>query len=161
VADPADADELRPSLLDRLIGDESEAPRGRHGYVGVRELRAAVARDLEWLLNSKLWYPWDLERFREADHSNLTYGVPDFSVYSWRSPSDAPRIAEAIRDAVDRFEPRLGNVAVEVLPGGDKDDFDLRLRIEAILQVDPVSEPVAFDTEIDFDSTAVQIKGAS
>ncbi len=162
MADPAESNVLRPSLLDRLIGDEPDRPRGLQTYVGFRELRDSVGRDLEWLLNSKR-SPLDLDAFAEARESLLSYGVPDFSVYSWRSPTDANRIAQAIEEAIQRFEPRLaaGSVKVEILPSGDIDDFRLRFRIDALLQVEPLSEPVSFDTEIDFESTSVRISGLS
>lgn len=156
-------DVLRPCLLDRLIGEETGRSRGEYDYVGVRELRDAVARDLVWLLNSKQWVPYDLDGFEEARESVLTYGVPDFSSFSWRSSSDSMQISQVIEEAIRRFEPRLvpSTVKVEPVPGGGVDDFQLHFRIEAVLQVDPITEPVSFDTSIDFDSTNVEVTGTS
>jgi type VI secretion system protein ImpF len=155
---------IRPSVLDRLLAGESPGGgRSVHEAVGVRELRAAIARDLEWLLNSKRWIPWELEELEEVRESILTYGVPDFSTHSWRSQSDSQDIARIIEEVIRRFEPRLlpRSVHVEMLPTSDVDDFRLRFRIDAILQVDPISEAVSFDTDIDFDSTSIQVRGSS
>ncbi len=163
MVDASDADRLRPSLLDRLIGDEPGTPRGVYGYIGLRELRESVARDLEWLLNSKRWLPYDLEEFPEANDSALTYGVPDFSTYSWRNPGDADQIARLIEDTVRRFEPRLApnSIKVELLPSGAVDDFKLSFRIDAVLHVEPVHEAVSYDTEMDLESTAIRINRSS
>lgn len=162
MAEAVDPDVLRPSLLERLIGDGSDRPRGLQSYVGFRELREEVGRHLEWLLNTKR-FPLDLEAFEEARESLLSYGVPDLSVYSWSSPADARRISTLIEETIQRFEPRLapGSIKVELLPRGAVDDFQLRFRIDALLHVEPVHEPVSFDTEMDSDSGAVTITGSS
>ena len=162
MADSGGADLLRPSLLDRLMRDESDRPRGLRPFIGFRELRESVGRDLEWLLNSRC-LPIDLEAFPEARESLLSYGVPDLSTYSWRNPADWRRIAVAIEEAIRRFEPRLApsSVKVEIVPGGGVDDFQLHFRIDAMLQVDPVSEPVSFDTEVDVHSSSLRITGSS
>lgn len=155
-------DDLRASLLDRLIAGESgRGTRPAYDYIGVRELRDSIARDLEWLLNSKFTAFLDLEGFPEAQASMLTYGVPDFSTYSWRNAGDASAISRIIEGAIRQFEPRLlpRSIKVDVLPSGDIDDFTLNFKISATLDVDPIREAISFDTAIDFESTAVHVKG--
>ncbi len=156
---------LQLSVLDRLIAGETGAgTRGVHDYVGVRELRNAVARDLEWLLNSKFTAFLDLDQFPEAHNSILTYGVADFSNYSWQNASDAHAIARVLEDTIRRFEPRLlpRTIKVDAMPTPDDvDNFTLGFRIHAVLNVDPIRESVHFDTAIDFESTAVHVKGGS
>ena len=162
MADQGQPDILRPSILDRLIGDGADGQRGLRPYMGFRELREAVGRDLEWLLNTKR-FPLELEDYKEARYSNLGYGVPDFSTYSWRNHGDALRIAAILEETIERFEPRLapGSVKVEILPTTEVDDFRVHFRIDALLQVDPVSEPVSFDTSIDLDSASFEVTGSS
>ncbi|MBW2414167.1 MAG: type VI secretion system baseplate subunit TssE [Deltaproteobacteria bacterium] len=162
MADPSQSEVLRPSLMDRLIGGGGDGQRGLRPYVGIRELREAVGRDLEWLLNSKQ-SPLDLDAYPEAKRSLLSYGVPDFSGYSWRSARDGVRIAAILEEVIERFEPRLapGSIRVDVQPAGEVDDFRMKFRIDALLRVDPVSEPVSFDTQIDFENAAVKITGSS
>ena len=66
----ADAtDVIRPSVLDRLLAGPSGGGSGVHQYATLRELRDAVARDLEWLLNSNRWLPGSLEGFEEVNAS--------------------------------------------------------------------------------------------
>ena len=83
MAKPGRVQILRPSVLDRLLEPKGPA----HPEIGLRELKLAVARDLEWLLNTKsvLRKASDIEQLPEARDSILTYGIPDFSTASWRS----------------------------------------------------------------------------
>ena len=53
-----------------------------------------------------------------------------------------------IEGVISRFEPRLRNVKV-TLETSAQSDRNLRFRISALLVVDPVSEPVTFDTFFD------------
>ena len=97
-------DALRPSILDRLIAGETGAgTRSVYEYVGVRELRDSIARDLEWLLNTKFTEFLDLEKFPEAKNSILTYGVPDFSTYSRRNDSDGVFVTCTIDNRAPRY----------------------------------------------------------
>ena len=154
-------DVLRASLLDRLTG--SHGSRRLAGSFGLREIKEEVTRDLQWLLNAHQWWPTDLGSLEEASRSLLTYGIPDLSTFSWVSGADAEEISRLIANAVKTFEPRLlrRSVRVTVVPSESVDDFRVRLRIDAMLNVEPYSEPVSFDTEIDAETGAIQVKGAT
>jgi type VI secretion system protein ImpF len=151
---------LRPSLIDRLV-----QPPGTRSFpsIGLRELKAAVARDLEWLLNTKcvLKDAPELEDFPEARASILAYGIPDFSNASWRSEGDARRICRDIANAVKEFEPRLlaSTVRVVILPNTSSTDMRLQFRIEGTLHVEPISEPVSFDSNVQTDTGAIEVAG--
>ena len=132
-----------PSLLDRLLDPDPTNPRpaGAHAET-LRELRAAVLRDLENLLNSRNPYGDLPSSFVEAGQSVLTYGLPDLSALSSRS--DERRLRQAIDNAIRTFEPRLVNVTTSILPVGPS-DRSLRVRVDARLQIDSGAEPVTFD----------------
>jgi len=152
---------LRPGVLDRLIAPPGPAARAQLEEIGPRELAASVARDLDWLLNTKRWLPDELEDLPEANRSILCYGLPDLSTFSWRNPGDATAIARLLEETIRRFEPRLRERSIKVTPldGNDADDFRLRFRIDAVLEVEPVQVPVSFDTDIDFDASRVNVRG--
>jgi type VI secretion system protein ImpF len=156
----ASSEILRPSFLDRLIERPRPGDQSSFSGIGVRELKRAVARDLEWLLNTRVWLPWSLEELEEAHASILSYGMPDLSVYSWAHPSDAQTIAEIIERTVRTFEPRLlsHSVKCSVSPSEGIADFSLRIRIEAVLHVEPITEPVAFDSGIDIEGGGLRIE---
>ena len=154
---------LRASVLDRLLDPLGEGRR--EPTIGVRELKAAVARDLEWLLNTKTVLVHDdrLAALTEARESILTYGLPDFTTSSWRNPNDTRRICGEIAAAIKAFEPRLApsTVRVSLVPARDALDFRTRFRIEATLCVEPISEPVYFDSSVQFGTGAIQIEETS
>lgn len=153
---------VRPSLLDRLVGEVPKNVPGARLEVGVRELKRSVARDLEWLLNTRVWYPGSLEDWHELSRSVVNYGIPDFSGFSWTSQGDAEKICRALEIAIRRFEPRLAprSVRVSLQPRSDLAEFRLHFRIDGILHVEPVTEPVSFDTSVEIDTGAMHVDGA-
>jgi len=153
---------LRPTLLDRLL-----EPRGgtSHPAIGLRELKRGVARDLEWLLNTRneMARSPELANLAEARASVLTYGVPDNSTSSRSSRNDRARVRREIATAVRMFEPRLVPATVvisDLEESKDLADASLRFRIEGTLYVEPISEPVFFDSSVDLESGEFSIDGA-
>lgn len=153
---------LRPTLLDRLI-----EPRDGTAYpaVGLRELKRSVARDLEWLLNTRneLVRSPALANLAEARASVLTYGVPDNSMSSRNSRNDLARVRREIASAVRIFEPRLVPATVvisELSESKDLADSSLRFRIEGTLHVEPITEPVSFDSSIELTTGEFHIDGS-
>ncbi len=135
------------SVLDRLIDQEpeirQEPPASRAG--GLRQMKQAVCRDLEWLLNTRRFadeIPVDL---KEVQMSVMAYGLPDFTHAGVKSPSDQNRLRRAIESVILAFEPRLLHVTVSVEPSEDISRV-LKFRIDAHLKVDPAPEPVTFDS---------------
>lgn len=148
------------SVLDRLLDLEpsnaTEAPLSR--AQSVRLLKSAVLRDLEWLMNTRCNVQSD-ESLREVGHSLYVYGLPDFSSYSMASPADQARLLRQILAAIKQFEPRLGNVRIVPLEDTAVGLQRVRLRIDAMLLMDPAPEPVSFDTFIELRSGVCRLTG--
>ena len=140
---------VTPSLLDRLTDDapasSSEAPRTRSQSLS--DLKDSLKRDLTALLNTKRCEEEVPDEFAEASHSLLTYGLPDFSSYSLKSPTDQSRLRRAIEFAIRRFEPRLEKVTVTLEPFTDTDGA-FHFRVDGFLRVHPAPEPVSFETRL-------------
>lgn len=152
-------DILLPSVIDRLT--QSASQPSDHLGIGVRELKITVRRDLEWLLNSRrLMYDEIDSRLEESRKSILTFGMPDLSVYSRNSPTDVKEICDYIKEIIKSFEPRLIPRTVEVIHITSEavDDFQLHFRIEGTLHVDPIIEPISFDTVLELESGSVQVQ---
>ncbi|HEV2493981.1 MAG TPA: type VI secretion system baseplate subunit TssE [Terriglobia bacterium] len=149
------------SVVDRLIDQEprssAEAPLTR--AQSVRRLKEGVRRDLEWLLNTRRVAVEPDESLVELNESLYLYGLPDLSSYSASSSKDQTKLLRAIQSIVKEYEPRLTNVRVEPQESSQTSKFNLRLRIEGILMMDPSPEHVSFDTLIELKSGACQIKG--
>lgn len=148
------------SVLDRLIDYEPEvsrepvASRSR----SLRQLKQAVRRDLEWLLNTREYIAEIPPDLKEVQHSLAVYGLPDFTSTSTRDPNNQERLRRAIEEEIVLFEPRLEAVNVTLVQGTDKERA-MHFRIDGQLRVDPVSEPVTFDTVFDTGSTHFTLKG--
>jgi type VI secretion system protein ImpF len=136
-----------PSLLERLTDhspdSREENPLSR--LQEVRVLKASLWRDLNALLNTRRKEEEIPEEFTEANRSLLTFGLPDFTSYSLKSPLDQNRLRRALEAAIRRFEPRLEKVTVTLESTGETDP-GLRFRVDALLRVEPVPEPISFET---------------
>lgn len=148
------------TVLDRLIDEEpnmsSEAPATRQK--SLRQLKAAVRRDLEWLLNTRQMVDGVAPDLKETTRSLATYGLPDFTSYSIKSPSERNRVRRALEQAISTFEPRLEDVIVSLDPMHETERV-LRFRVDARLKVDPVPEPITFDTVLQLGSGQYLVQG--
>ena len=153
-------DILRHSVLDRLVGDDDGPPRGGDLRIGVEDLRRVIRRDLEWLLNSRLLVADDLATYEEASKSMLAFGLSDLSPFSLASAKDSQTICELITKAIRTFEPRLAkrSIKTEFLPSDDPTNLQMHFRISGTIHMDPISEPVSFDTSLDRDSGCVVVR---
>jgi type VI secretion system protein ImpF len=135
------------SVLDRLIDLEpdrkQEPPLSR--VQSLRELRAALRRDLEWLFNTRSTIEEPPESLREVERSVYSYGIHDTSTLTLKSPKDQELLARSIKSAITFFEPRLQAAKVTIEPSSD-DVRGIHFNIEGLLRMDPAPEPVFFDT---------------
>jgi type VI secretion system protein ImpF len=144
---------ITQSILDRLLDFEprelQESPKSR--MTSLSELRQAVKRDLEWLLNTRCILDPEEIGLEEVRKSVAFYGMPDITGVSVQSPAEQTRLIKAMEAALRHFEPRFLDPKVSLEPV-DNLDRQLRFRIEARLDVDPVPEPIAFDSVLQFGS---------
>ena len=152
---------ILPTVLDRLLDGERGAGRTGIG-IGVRELKESVARDLEWLLNSHQSLPERARALAESRTSNLAYGLPDYSQRSWTNQDDAEAMCEIIEEVVRTFEPRFAPRSIQVRYAASErvDDFRMRFRIDAVLRVEPLNEPVSYDTDFEPATGAIEVSRA-
>src|SRR5215475_7404366 len=138
---------ITPSVLDRLIDREPDEPREAPAsrLQSLNDLKQAVKRDLEWLLNARQVVGGVPPELKELSRSLAAYGLPDFSAVSVQRPADQMRMQRALEMAISAFEPRLENITVSMSQTRDVDQ-KLRFRIDARIKVEPAPEPVTFDT---------------
>ncbi|MCS7314546.1 MAG: type VI secretion system baseplate subunit TssE [Bryobacterales bacterium] len=147
-------------MLDRLIDSEparqAEAPLTR--AQSLRRLKAAVKRDLEWLLNTRRTIQEAPSGATELERSVYHYGLPDFTGFSLRSTRDQQKIVKMLESTIAQFEPRLANVRVTMEPVSENARL-LRFVIEGLLRVDPAPERVSFDTVLELSSGRYLVMG--
>lgn len=142
---------LQLSVLDRLLGDSVAIP-------SLAQVRHSVRRDLECLLNTRrCWLRWPGE-YRELEKSVLGYGLPDFTVMELSTQEGRQWLCDEVERTIIRFEPRLARVSVTMRDNELPIDRLLRLRIDAVLLVDPIPQPVAFDSQLEPVSLSVSLQ---
>lgn len=138
-----------PGLFDRLLGAPARAGSMTGSTavsrMSVEDMKDAVARDLEALLNTRMVLPQGLlEAYPECRQSIVSYGMNDFADLSLSSPADRAYICGCIESTIACHEPRLREVkaALEMREGAvNRLDFS----ITALLVLNSAQEAVNFD----------------
>lgn len=161
---------LKPSILDKLIGDlsrvRSDGSRDllpcfvpRLDRFNEEELRACVRRDIEWLLNVVHFQSAvSLADYPEIAGSVLNHGLPELIGRSLDRAGLAARATE-IAAAIRIYEPRLipGSVEVHLEDGEVGFENQLRFIIQGHLSNSIDDGFIALYTAIDLDTGNVEI----
>jgi type VI secretion system protein ImpF len=141
---------LQASILDRLLDDNPELSQEpvHLRLLNISQAKASVIRDLEKLLNTRRVIVDVPDSLKELGESLFTYGLRDYTALNPRSVAVRQSLLRDIEATILRFEPRLQNVAVR-LEKSNESERNLRFRISALLLMEPVAEPVTFDTYFD------------
>jgi type VI secretion system protein ImpF len=149
------------SVIDRLIDADpkraTETPPS--AAQSLRELKASLRRDIEWLLNTRQTPQEEPPGSAELRKSLHVYGLPDICSLSLHSRQDYNRLVRAMETALATFEPRLRGIRVTLAPAADTTSRILRFQIEGMLRLEPVPEHVTFDTELELTSGEYEVKG--
>lgn len=149
------------SVLERLIDRDPESPSdGRKSYAqSVRQLKASLRRDLEWLLNTRRNPEAAEPSLPQLARSLYNYGLPDITSLSHESVNDRQRLLQLVESTIASFEPRLTRVKVTPLDPGRAGAHVLRFQIEGMLVMDPEPEHISFDTVLQLASGQCQVQG--
>jgi type VI secretion system protein ImpF len=153
---------LLPSLIDRLIDDDPGTVAGMRRSRGqfLRELRDAVRRDIENLLNTRQRCRSPDDELDELSVSLPNYGIPDFTALNLASSDAQYDFCRVIEEQIRAYEPRLFDIRVTLNDSGDGDDRTLRLRIAALLKANPAPEPIEFTSFLDPGKRKLTVIGA-
>lgn len=157
---------LQPCLLDRLTDNEpAKSKESRDTRVfSHNQIRAAVLRDLSWLLNTPTRLdPEELEDYPNVRTSVLNYGVPDLCgvVASGLNVTELERI---ISGSIVAFEPRILRRSVGVRALYDPYQLNgsgIALKISGDLWSMPVPDPLYLKTDVDLESGSFEISEGS
>ena len=157
MADLLPSERLQPCLLDRLTDDEPHKQKeGRdQRVVPMRKYRAAVLRDISWLLNTgNLANVMDISEFEEVDRSVLNYGMRDLCGLT-ASGLDPLEIEERLLRVLRNFEPRVIPHTLSIRSASDPDAHGssaISFEIEGELWARPLPEPLFIKTEVDLET---------
>lgn len=148
---------VRRSVLDRLLQTGDPEPRTWHD--SLRLVKAAVARDVEWLLNTRCIATPAPEALTELRDSVYHYGLRDITSFNVDSTTARRELLRNVTDTVQRFEPRLTKVRVREVAKTTEGKREIRFVVEGILRLHPQPEPVTFDTVLDPTSGRFNLAG--
>lgn len=154
-------DRLRPSILDRLTGDGGSAASAfrRGGVMNLEDLRRAVIRDLEWLLNSEaLSSTIDLDPYPFVRSSVLNYGMPDLAGVSL-STVRLEELRSEVKRVIEDFEPRIDRKSLDVrlverVAGGLN---HIAFEIHAEVVAEPLPIPLLLRTDFSLETGLCEI----
>jgi type VI secretion system protein ImpF len=144
-------------LIDRDPASSTDPPPTR--AASVRQLKASLRRDLEWLLNSRRTPEAVGSEFQELEQSLYNFGLPDATALSRDSLRDRNKLTRMIEDTLRTFEPRLSQIQVVLVDSATSTQHVMRFQIEALLDMDPSPEHISFDTLLQLSSGEYQVKG--
>jgi type VI secretion system protein ImpF len=149
------------SVLDRLQDDEPnqsrDVPKSRSDTLV--DLKQSIRHDLENLLNSRrrgVTWPAHLT---ELARSLVNYGLPDLTGLDTATADSREELRRTLETVIRTFEPRFKSVRVHVLENAETLDRTLRFRIDALVRVDPVPEPVVYDSTVEPVVGSFEIRG--
>jgi type VI secretion system protein ImpF len=152
---------VQQSLLDRLIDldpkTSTEVPPT--WAESVRQLKASLRHDLEWLLNTRRIPTLAPESFEELTRSLYHFGLPDITSMGRDSRDVRTKLMRQVEETLAAFEPRLAGVRVSVGESDDDGKRQLRFLIEGLLRMEPNPEQVVFDTVLEISSGEYHVKG--
>jgi type VI secretion system protein ImpF len=160
MANPKFVKNVQQGLIDRLIDLEPdnrfEVPMSR--AESLRQLRMAVKRDLEWLLNSTRMPIEVPDSCTEVEKSVLFYGLPDISSMSGQDAAQQQRLQRSLEESIETFEPRLARARVTTREKFRASRQSITFHVEAMLMIDPAPERISFDTVLEISKGAYSVK---
>jgi type VI secretion system protein ImpF len=152
---------LLPSILDRLIDTEpeltKEPPRSRTQTI--RELKQAVRRDLQNLLNTRVRCVPPPEDLKELEVSLVNYGIPDMTGVGFASNKERELFRRRIQNVIAQYEKRLKKLNVQLVDAPDPLERSIHFHIEAMLQAEPTPEPIQLDSTLRLATGTFEVEG--
>lgn len=148
---------------ERLNVRELEERLGR-AVITEQQLRASVLRDLAWLLSTaSLESVQDLEAYPEVKSSVVNFGVRGLA--GWNASQLSPtRLENIVREAIQRFEPRILpknlRVTVESTNFGD-DPNVLSIEIKGEMWAQPLPQALYLKSLLNLETGDVKVTQAS
>ena len=149
-----------PSLLDRLIDDDPDNHKVTAKAYGavLADIKSSIRRDLECLLNTRLYRGQLPEKLSELDVSIVNYGLPDFSVIQLESDDGKEEFRSQVKSIIEKFEPRFSHVMVDLEQIGEEYERTLYMKISAVLMIEPDPVPLLFDSRVKTMDKAVHLR---
>lgn len=133
----------------------------RKRFCSADQVVESVRANIECLLNSRLSVP-DNYVLREVDEESLdllnrslvNFGVVDFQSLNMGDPLMEKRFCDSVKRSIERFEPRLDNVEVEMVT--EKKERLINAQVRGELVVEPF-EDIRFESALSADARSFTV----
>ncbi len=142
---------LSRSILDRLIDDAPDRDFDPPTSVTdqTRQMREAIRRDLESLLNTRRCPSAPPSELTELKDALVSYGVDGMVSANLVTDEAKLSLARMIERRISMFETRLSDVRVTILKSRTMTERALRMRIQASFRLHEGMPPISFESTID------------
>ena len=96
----------------------------------------------------------------ELRRSVYDYGLVDTTGMPVGTKAGRDRLVATLQDAIERFEPRLGQPRIKLIDAQQVRAPQIRFVLEAVLEMDPGREDVVFDTVLEIASGEYDVHDA-
>ncbi|MGI2035391.1 type VI secretion system baseplate subunit TssE [Rhizobium panacihumi] len=142
---------LSRSILDRLIDDAPDRDFDPPASVTdqTRQMREAIRRDLESLLNTRRCPSAPPSELTELKDALVSYGLDGMVSANLVTDEAKLALARMIERRISMFETRLSDVRVTILKSRTMTERALRMRIQATFRLHEGMPPISFESTID------------
>ncbi|MFK7767226.1 MAG: type VI secretion system baseplate subunit TssE [Mariniblastus sp.] len=130
--------------------------KNRVRFCNANDVIENVRQNVETILNSRLMIPADYilrptdkESLTLLDDSLINFGVVDFQSMNMGDTSMEKRFCNSVRIALERYEPRLAKVKIEMIASAK--DRLVSIQVNGQLAVQPF-EDIRFESGLDTES---------
>ncbi len=126
----------------------------------VAVLKRNVLRDLEQLFNARQISEPARSPHEQLERSVYNYGLRDVATFAADSSAGTADLQKAIETTIALFEPRIKELRVKLVDGGDpKDPTKQRVRfvVSGTLRTEPDPEQIEFDTVLESTSRHFEV----
>lgn len=154
---------LAQSVLDRLLDGAPDLALDlpRSVVQQVADLREAIRRDLESLLNTRRCPTAPPAIFEELGSALVSYGMDGMVSANLVTDQSKLELARSIERRISMFETRLSQVRVTILKKDRGNDRVLRMRIQAAFRLHDGLPPISFESMIDPSTQRFQVEAAN
>lgn len=142
---------LARSVLDRLLDASPDLKQDplASAIDQVRQMREAIRRDLETLLNTRRCPTTPSAELNELGNSLVCFGIDDIVSMNLVTDEAKLTLARVLERRIALFETRLSDIRVTILRNDATSKRTVRIRIEAIFRPHDGLPPISFETKID------------
>lgn len=135
-------------LFERLTDLDTENSAEAQPFMALppEALRESVLREIERLLNTRA--PIAVPVLQQRIRSTIDYGIPDLSVLGTRDFDSETKFADAVRHAIEAYEPRLADPSVR-LARSTRQNAGVVVQVSGELRIGSIREPVSFEIAVD------------